>query len=34
MQALTQLTRLSLEGNRLSSLPEGQYLTGERLDAF
>lgn len=27
VQALTHLTRLSLEGNHLSSLPEGRYLT-------
>ena len=27
-QALTRLTRLSLEGNRVAALPLGQYLTG------
>jgi hypothetical protein len=30
VQALTRLTLLSLEGNRISTLPEGQYLTGLR----
>ncbi|PSC69897.1 Kazal-type serine protease inhibitor domain-containing [Micractinium conductrix] len=28
VQALTRLTRLSLEGNRVAALPLGQYLTG------
>ena len=28
-QALTRLTALSLEGNHISTLPEGRYLTGE-----
>ena len=30
LQALTRLTALSLEGNRISSLPEGRYLTSLR----
>lgn len=29
LQALTRLTSLSLQGNRISTLPEGRYLTGE-----
>lgn len=28
VQALTRLTSLSLQGNRISTLPEGRYLTG------
>lgn len=34
LQALTRLTLLSLEGNRISALPEGQYLTGALLPRF
>ena len=29
VQALPQLTALSLEGNYIDELPEGTYLTGE-----
>ena len=28
LQVLTELTSLSLSGNRIATLPEGRYLTG------
>jgi hypothetical protein len=31
LQALTQLTSLSLEGNRITSLPQGPYLSGQSI---